>query len=83
FSRKNFDEVKEILITKQVLSSITDYQTYQSAQQQNTSNNNGGGILDSDNSSAEQKIEDATWVISLQTLTNLDALNVANNKKTK
>lgn len=83
FNRKNFDQVREILMTKQVLSSITDYQTYQNAQQQNTSNNNGGGILDSDNSSDKQQIEDASWVISLQTLTNLDALNVANNKKTK
>lgn len=79
FDKKNFDSVKEILLTKRVLASMVDYQSYQNSQQQSGSNNNGGGVLE-DPGDQKQQISDAVWVVSLKSVTNLDALNVIKDK---
>lgn len=82
FSNSNFDNDKEILLTKRILANITDYKSYQ-AQNSNSQNNNGGGLLDSNSDSTSQQMADAAWVISLQPVTRLDVLNDSSVKTTK
>lgn len=81
FSSSDFNNVKDMLLTKRIQATITDYKTY-SAQSSGNQNNNGGGILDdsANGNMSQQQMTDAAWVISLQTVTKLDMLNEKNNQ---
>lgn len=81
FNNSDFNNVKDMLLTKRIQSTIIDYKTY-SAQSSGNQNNNGGGVLDdaSNGNMSQQQMTDAAWVISLQTVTKLDMLNEKNTK---
>lgn len=64
FKDTDIENYAEILRTKKIAMSVSDYTAYQSSQQ-DEGTKNGGGLLDDDNSK-EQKMQNAQWVVSLQ-----------------
>lgn len=80
FSNNNFENYREILLSKKILVSATDYSSYQA--QSDNKNNNGGGVL-SDNSANTAQMSDAKWVISIQNVNRLDLVNVSSTQTAK
>lgn len=82
FTNANFANDREILLTKRILANLSDYSSYQAQNSNNAQNNNGGGILDNNSTDSAAQMSDASWVISLQTVTRLDVLNESSVKAT-